>query len=134
MFLLIRLLLVGQVKVGRENRMLVDDTQIYVTGVLYQQSAYPSDVTQLLYLIDDALAQISELKYSEVLINRSECRFSNSTTREQLLVFLKDVSFNDIKFLSDSQSTSLRVALISQLNQLSDLEYDSVEIRTTRTV
>jgi hypothetical protein len=114
--------------------MSTDDTQVYVTGVLYQQSAYPSNIDLLVSLVDDAFRQILGLKYSELLVNRSECRFSNTTTREQLLLFLKDVSFNDVKFISDSQSTSMRTAIINKLNELSDIEYDNVEIRTTRFV
>jgi hypothetical protein len=112
--------------------MSVDDTQVYVTGVLYQQDAYPSDPSALFSMIDEAFRQISGLEYWELLINRSECRFSNSTTREQLLIFMKGVVYNDVTFLSDTASSSLRTAIINKLSTLSDITYSDVEIRTTR--
>jgi anti-anti-sigma regulatory factor len=113
---------------------VVDDTQVYITGVLYQQDAYPSDPSSLFSLIDQAFRQISGLEYWELLINRSECRFSNSTTREQLLLFMKDVKYNGTTFLSDIQSSNMRTAIINKLNELSDITYNDVEIRTTRQI
>lgn len=126
---MIHLQLVG-LKVGN----VVDDTQVYITGVLYQQDAYPSDPSSLFSLIDQAFRQISGLEYWELLINRSECRFSNSTTREQLLLFMKDVKYNGTSFLSDIQSSNMRTAIINKLNELSDITYNDVEIRTTRQI
>jgi hypothetical protein len=114
--------------------MSTDDTQIYVTGVLYQEDAYPSDPSALFSLIDEAFRQISGLEFWELLINRSECRFSNSTTREQLLIFMKDVVYSGTRFLSDAQSSSLRTAIIDKLDSLSDITYTDVEMRTTRTI
>jgi len=114
--------------------MSVDDTQVYVTGVLYQEDAYPSDPSAMFSLVDEAFRQISGLEYWELLINRSECRFANSTTREQLLLFMKDVVYNNTRFLSDSQSSSLRTAIINKLTSLPDIEFSDVEVRTTRTV
>ena len=113
---------------------MADDTQIYVTGVLYQEDAYPSDPTALFTYIDEAFRQIPNLEFWELLINRSECRFSNSTTREQLLIFMKDVVYSGTRFLSDSQSDTLRNAIISKLDSLSDITYTDVEMRTTRSV
>ena len=115
--------------------MSTDDTQVYVTGFLYQQDAYPSDPMPLFAMIDEAFRQISGLEYWELLINRSECRFANTTTREQLLIFLKGVVYNSVTFLSDSQSTTLRTALINKLDSLSStVSYDDVVIRTSRTI
>jgi len=113
--------------------MSVDDTQVYVTGVLYQEDAYPSDPSALFKLIDEAFRQISGLEFWELLINRAECKFANSTTREQLLIFMKDVVYNSVTFLSDTQSSSLRTAIINKLGTLADITYVDVEIRTSRT-
>ena len=126
--------LVGQIAVGNEDNMSTDDTQVYVTGVLYQEDAYPSDPSALFDFIDEAFRQISGLEFWELLINRSECRFSNSTTREQLLIFMKDVVYNGVKFLSDTQSSTLRTAIIDKLGSLDELSYSDVEIRTTRMI
>jgi len=114
--------------------LTVDDTQIYVTGVLYQEDAYPIDPTSLFDLVDIAFREISGLGYWELLINRSESRFSNTTTREQLLIFMKDVVYNGDRYLTNSQSSGLRTAIINKLDSLSDITYADVEIRTSRTV
>jgi len=114
--------------------MITNDTQVYVTGVLYQQDAYPSDPSDMFKLIDGAFREISGLEFWILSINRSECRFANATTREQLLIFMKDVVYNSNAFLSDTQSSSLRTAIINKLDELSDIQYSDVEIRTTRLI
>jgi hypothetical protein len=114
--------------------MIIDDTQIYITGVLYQYDAFPSDPKILFGYIDEKLREITLLEYQFLSINRSENRFSNGTTREQLLIFMKDIKYNNVVFLSDSGSAALRTTLINKLNSLLDITYNDVEIRTTRTV
>jgi len=114
--------------------MPFDDTQVYIKGVLYQQDAYPTDATDLFNLIDESFRQISGFKFNELLINRSECRFSNGTTREQLLIFFKDIMYTENSFLTDTQSTNLRNAIINKLDSLTDISYNDVEIRTSRVV
>ena len=114
--------------------MTIDDTQVYVTGVLYQQDAYPSDPSVLFDITDEAFRQITGLEFWELLINRSECRFSNGSTREQLLIFMKDVIYNGNKYLTDAQSSNLRTAIIDKLDSMSDITYSDVEIRTSRVV
>jgi hypothetical protein len=121
----------GQIIVGNENRMS-EDTQVYVTGFLYQEDAYPSDPSSLFSLIDEKFREISGLEFWELLINRSECRFSNTTTREQLLIFMKNVVYNGIIFLSDLQSDSLRTAIINKLDTVTDITYTDVVIRTSK--
>lgn len=114
--------------------MSTEDTQVYVTGFLYQSDAYPSDPMTLFGVVDNTLRTIQGLDYWELLINRSECRFSNSTTREQLLIFLKDATYNSVAFLSDTDSTSLRTAIKDALDSVADFTYTDVEIRTSKTI
>lgn len=111
----------------------IDDTQVYITGVLYQSDAYPDDATPLFNVVDDAFREIEDLEYRYLDINRSECRFSGGTTREQLLIFMKDVNYKNNDYLSDTDSSSLRMALVNKLNSLSDITFSDVEIRSTRT-
>ena len=114
--------------------MNIDETQIYITEVLYQSDAFPTDPKILFKMIDEQFRQITALEYQFLSINRSENRFSGGTTREQLLIFMKDIKYNGNAFLSDTNSASLRSDLISKLNSISDIAYNDVEIRTTRTV
>jgi hypothetical protein len=110
----------------------IDQTDVYITGVLYEQNAYPDNPNIVFDILDSAFRNIQGLYYENFGVNRSECRFSNSDTREQLLVFLKNVIVNGNKFLTDMQSTSLRSSLISALNSVIDISFTDVEIRTTR--
>ena len=73
---------------------IIDDTQVYVTGCLYKQDAYPDDPQELFDIVDEFLRQVTDLSFWVLAINRSETRFSGGTTREQLLIFLKDVIYN----------------------------------------
>ena len=112
--------------------MTTNDTQVYITGVLYQESAYPDDPSILFSIVDEKFREITEMGYEYLDINRSENRFSNETTREQLLIFMKDVLYNSTSYLTDSQSVALRTALINKLDTITNLTYTDVEIRTTR--
>jgi hypothetical protein len=112
--------------------MTINDTQVYATGVLYQETAYPDSPDALFKIVDEKLREITEVTYFVLAINRAENRFSNSTTREQLLIFMKDVQYNSNSYLSDSDSASLRTAVINKLDTITDLTYNDVEIRTTR--
>lgn len=114
--------------------MSVDQTDIYITGVLYQQDAYPTDPQPLFILIDNAFREISGLGYEYLDINRAENRLSNGTTREQLLIFMKEVKYNDESYLTDTSSSSVRTALINKLAELTDITYSDIEIRTKRTI
>ena len=106
------------------------ETQIYITGCLYQSSAYPDDPITLQALIADALNDISGLIFGSLSLNRTEARFSGGTTREQLLVFLKAVNYDNQVYLSDSVSSTLRTNIINKLNTITDFTYTDVEIRT----
>ena len=109
-----------------------DNTQVYITGVLYQGDAFPDDATPLFNVVDDAFREIDTLEYQYLDINRSECRFSGGTTREQLLIFMKNVTYGGNSYLSDTESGNLRTAIVNALNGLSDVTYSDVEVRTTR--
>jgi hypothetical protein len=111
-----------------------DQTDLYITGALYQQSAYPDSSVTVFNELDEAFRAIDGVKYQNFCVNRSECKFSDSSTREQLLIFLKGLTLNDSSFLTDTQSTNLRTSFIDVLNQLIDLTYDDVQIRTSREV
>lgn len=113
--------------------MTTDDTQIYVTGVLYDMESFPDDPHIVFNKIHTKFSEISGLGYGKLAINRAENRFSNGTTREQMLIFMKDVTYSGNSYLTDAQSTSLRSDLISKLNSITEITYDDVEIRTTRT-
>ena len=82
----------------------------------------------------DSLNDISEFVFGSLSINRTEARFSGGTTREQLLVFLKDVRYNGQVYLSDSVSSTLRTNIINKLNTVMDFTYTDVVIRTMRGV
>jgi hypothetical protein len=137
---------------------IVDQTDVYITGVLYQENAYPDSSVPVFSELDEAFRTILGLSYEYFHVNKSECRFSDSTTREQLLIFLKNVTMSNISlalnddddlldsgqnllvpgiteslsFLTDAQSDDLRQSIIDVLNTVSDITYDDVEIRTTR--
>ena len=110
-----------------------DDTQIYITGVLYQENAFPDDSSILFGIVDGKFREISGLEFGFLSINRAENRFSAGSTREQLLIFMKDVIYNSSIYLSDTDSGNLRTALINKLDAITDLTYNDVEIRSTRT-
>jgi len=113
---------------------MIDETQVYVTGVLYNQDAYPDNPHLIFNEIDEAFRTIQGLEYLDLCINRSETRFSDASTREQLLIFMKDVVYRCERFLTDTQSDNLRTALITVLDSISSITYGDVEIRTTREV
>ena len=112
----------------------VDDTQAYVTGVLYNESAFPDDPSILFGIVDGAFREIADLEYQFCSINRAENRFSGGTTREQLLIFMKYITYDGNSYLSDTESGNLRTALINKLDAIDDLTYVDVEIRSSRTV
>jgi hypothetical protein len=114
--------------------MVVDDTQIYITGVLYQSDAFPTDPKILFALIDGKLREITALEFQFLSINRAENRFSNETTREQLLIFMKDIKYDGVVFLSDTNSSALRTAIVNKMNDTAELIFNDVEIRTTRLI
>ena len=109
-----------------------EQTDVYITRVLYQQSAYPDSSVPVFNELDTSFRSIEGIKYENFHVNRAECRFSDSFTREQLLIFLKNVTLDGVSFLSDVQSTSLRNSLMSILNVVADITYFDVEIRTSR--
>ena len=113
--------------------MNIDDTQIYITGVLYQSEAFPSDPKILFNIVDEKFRELISLEYQFLSINRAENRFSSGTTREQLVIFMKDIKYNGSAYLSDTNSGLVRTALIGKLDTINDLTYTDVEIRTTRT-
>lgn len=110
-----------------------NDTQVYVTGVLYQSDAFPDDPSILFDLMDENFREISGLAFEYLSINRTEARFSGGTTREQLLIFMKNVTYNSDSYLSSTNSASLRTAINNKLDTVTDLTYVDTEIRTTRT-
>lgn len=110
----------------------LDNTQVYVTGVLYNSSAYPDNLDDIFDDVDAKFREITDLEFGFLSMNRSETRFSGGTTREQLVIFMKSVMFEDDSFLSDAQSNNLRGQLINKLDQISNLTYTDVEIRTVR--
>ena len=111
---------------------MTNDTQIYVTGVLFNEDAFPSDPSVMFSTIDAKFREITSLTWSYLCINRAENRFANTTTREQLLIFMKNATYNGDAYLSDTNSASLRSDLISKLNSIVSITYVDVEIRTTR--
>lgn len=111
---------------------MTEDMQVYITGVLYQQDAYPSDPSGVFSYIDEGLRSIPGLEYYELLINRSECRFLNGSTREQLLIFLKDTKYNGNTFLTEEACSTMRNAIILMLESLTDIYYTDVEVRISR--
>jgi len=112
----------------------VDQTDVYITGVLYNSDAYPDDPQSVFAPVDEAFRDIADLEWQFLNVNRAENRFSGGTTREQLLIFMKNVTVGGTSFLSDTQSTTLRNNLITALNTISSITFVDVEIRTTRTV
>ena len=106
-------------------------TDMYVTGVLYNESAFPDSPNDLFSVVDAAFRTISILDYVSLNINRSETRFSNGTTREQLLIFMKDITYNGNTWLTLTDVTAFRNAIIAALNTVDSLTYDDVEVRCT---
>ena len=107
-----------------------EETQCYIIGGLYNSDAYPDDPTDLYNDINSKLGEVSGLSYTQLSINRSENRFSGGSTREQLLVFLKDVTYNNDTYLNDSNSSTLRTNIISKLDEMTNFTYTDVEIRS----
>ena len=114
--------------------MTTDDTQVYITGVLYNSDAFPSDPAEMFAVIDGKFREITLLTYGFLCINRAENRFSGGTTREQLLIFMKDITYNSDIYLSDTNSAALRTDLINKLATIASITYTDVEIRTTRAI
>jgi len=112
----------------------LEQNDLYITGVLYNDSAYPDSSVPVFNELDEVFRLIPGLSYSMFHVNRSECRFSDSSTREQLLIFLKDVKLNGSNFLSDADSTSLRNSLKTVLNNTQSITYTDIEMRTSREV
>ena len=111
-----------------------DEMQVYVTEVLYNSSAYPADPQPVFDLIDGAFREIDGLDYSFLSINRTEARFSGGSTREQLLIFMKNVTYNDLTFLTDTDSSTLRTNIKNKLDTLGAITYTDVEIRILREI
>jgi hypothetical protein len=113
--------------------MISNETQMYVTGIIYEGDAFPSDPKLAYNKIDEAIRNnILNLTYHASCLNRSENRFANSTTREQLLFFMKDINYNNNLYLTDSASNELRTALINVFNNIPNLTYSDIEIRSTK--
>lgn len=109
-----------------------DQTDIYVTGVLYQTNAFPDSADDLFSIIDREFREIDGLEFQFLDINRADNRFSGGSTRQQLLIFMKDITYNSSKFLSDTNSNTLRNSLKTKLDNIIDVTYTDVEIRTSR--
>lgn len=110
---------------------MINECQVYITGALWNQGAYPDDPMGPLLAVDEQMRKVSGMDYDGIYINRSENRFSNGTTREQLLFFMKGVIYNGNRFLTDSSSAALRSDIITKLASVDGLTYDDVELRIT---
>lgn len=109
-----------------------DKTEMYVTGVLYQQSAFPDNPQNVFDIVDEAFREIADLSWDKLCVNRSENRFSSGITREQLLIFMHGITYDGDEYLSDTDSNSLRNAIKGKLDNLSDITYVDVEVRSFR--
>jgi len=111
---------------------MADNTQIYITGVQYNSSSYPDDEKNMFDDVSVNFKAITNFTYGFLSINRAENRLSSGTTREQLLIFLKDVVYGGNTYLTEANAAALRTAIITKLALIPAITYTDVEIRTTR--
>ena len=113
--------------------MIENVTQIFITGILYNDEAFPSNPKELFNIIDEKIRNgIPLLTFKNSCINRSENRFSNSNVREQLMYFIQYAKYNNNEFLSDIDSETLRSQLITVFNNIDNVTYNDIEIRSSR--
>lgn len=114
--------------------MINDNTQVYITGITYNTQSFPDDPHVVFDVVYVKLCEIANLSFGSLYVNRAENRFSNGTVREQMLVFMKNVSYSGNAYLSDSQSSTVRTNIINKMNELTEISYIDVEVRTTREI
>jgi hypothetical protein len=114
--------------------MTSNDTQVFITGVLYNSNAYPNDPFTVFNIVDRAFRQITTLDYFVLAVNRAENRFSTGTTREQLLIFMQTVKYNGNDYLTSTDAANLRTDLLTSLNSISEIQYEDVQVRTRKTI
>jgi len=111
---------------------MADNTQIYITEVLYNSSSYPDDEKNMFDDVSVNFKAIANFSYGFLCINRAENRFAAGTTREQLLIFIKDITYGGNTYLTEANAAALRTEIINKLGLITAITYTDVEVRTTR--
>lgn len=111
-----------------------EETEIYVTGFEYQGSAWMTDISAVLYILDEAMRDITGLDYWDLALNHSEAIDANQQSRTMAIMFMKRVTLNSSGYLSNADAANLRTSIITKLNSISNISFTDVEIRSSKKV
>jgi hypothetical protein len=98
--------------------------EIFVSNFTYKSSYYvePTDINALLSSVNDALDSIAGLEFAGVVIST----FKAST--DGIFMGIDDASYNGKKYLSISNATTLRNAIIGAIATVSDINDDNLQV------
>jgi len=98
--------------------------EIFVTGCLFLTAAYvePANIDTLLSSVNNAIDSISGLEFAGIVSS------STKAFADQIFIGVDDAIYNGSKYLSLVNATSLRNAVISVLQSVSDLDTSNMEV------
>ena len=118
---------------ANETLTLIDnETEIYITNFKYQGSSWFTNINAVFDYVDAVFRDISNFDFFDLAISHIEIIDANQNTSNEAILFVKRGKYNDNSYLSDSDSSTLRTAIINKLNSESDITFNDVEVRSQR--
>lgn len=109
-----------------------EETEIYITNFTYFGSAWQDNINGTFDYIDTVFRDIENFSFYDLAISHAEVVNSNLQTRNEAVLFIKRATYNGKSYLSDSESSSMRTAIISRLSSEINIGYSDIEIRSSR--
>jgi len=123
----------SELNAANETLTLIDDeTEIYVTNFKYLGDSWFTDINIVFDYMDALLRDIDNFDFFDLAISNIEIVDANQNTSNEAILFVKRGKYNNISYLSDTNSATLRTAIINKLNSDSDITFDDVEVRSQR--
>lgn len=114
--------------IGSDNYTFASPTpeglEVFISGILYKSSSYvePTDIDTLLAAINTAFDNIAQLEFAGVVVSAWH------GSSDGIFVGIDDATYGGVKYLSFSNATTLRTAIINAMSTVTDVTVTNMEV------
>lgn len=113
---------------------MIENCEIYITGVRYNDSSWIEDPDYLLQQLYDNFIEINGFYFSSMSLNMAQVYNVTLKTSDydSTILYLKGVRYKRNQYLDLSEVTELEGKIRSQINYMDGLEVMDIEFRCSK--
>ena len=112
----------------------MENCEIYITGVVYNNNSWINDIDQFLQEVYNQLNEIRNFRFISLCATESQVYNVGlkETNYESMIIYIKGAKYKNSEFLNLYDTQELEFKMKEQLNNIENLSFNEIEIRTSK--